>query len=116
MREEMPLDRLEELVEDSVFHPSPCKRHRERVLRSAVRAAVQQKISRRMIAVAGAAALVLGIGFVVVRIATSSSEAPADAAMPAQAAPVETTNTPTPAAQPPQRGSMGEGLYRTSGL
>ena len=42
---ELPLDQIEELVEESVFHPSPCKRHREHVLKKALQATVRQKIS-----------------------------------------------------------------------
>ena len=57
---ELPLDQIEELVEESVFHPSPCKRHRERVLKNALQAAVRQKVSRRTIGVA-LAAVVAGL-------------------------------------------------------
>jgi hypothetical protein len=115
---ELPLERVEELVEDSVFHPSPCKRHRERVLRSAVQATVRQTISRRMIAAVSATALVLVLGIVMVRTATSSAKPMSEAAGPAgptaagattaEAAPAET------AIQPSTAGSLGEGLYRSS--
>jgi hypothetical protein len=108
----LPLDQIEELVEESVFHPSPCKRHRERVLSNAIRATVQQKISRRMIVAASAAALVLGVGIVIARIATSSGEAVPNGTSASSPA-VEATSA-TPAPQPTTGGSMGEGLYRSS--
>jgi hypothetical protein len=115
---ELPLERVEELVEDSVFHPSPCKRHRERVLRSAVQATVRQTISRRMIAAVSATALVVVLGIIVVRTATSSAKPVSEAAGSAgptaasattpEAAPAETAIQPTTA------GSLGEGLFRSS--
>ncbi len=71
----LPLDRVEELVEESVFHPSPCKRHRERVLRDAAQATVRQKISHRMLVGFAAGALVLGMGVSIVWFATSSGRA-----------------------------------------
>jgi hypothetical protein len=119
----LPLERIEELVEDSVFHPSPCKRHREHVLRSAVQATVRQKISRQMIAAISAAALVLGLGIVVVRFATSPGEAVSDGATPAvtpaasataASPPAADTGSAAPAVQPSTAGSLGEGLYRSS--
>ncbi|HET6325029.1 MAG TPA: hypothetical protein VFG04_10040 [Planctomycetaceae bacterium] len=119
----LPLQRIEELVEDSVFHPSPCKLHRERVLRSAVQAAVHQKISRGLIAAVSAGVVVLGLGIVIVRLATSSSGAVSETAAPVSAAAANVTEasaTPAsaspavPAAQPTSAGSMGEGLYRSS--
>jgi hypothetical protein len=112
---ELPLDQIEELVEESVFHPSPCKRHRERVLKNALQATVRQKISRRTIAVASAAVVVLGIGIVIVRSATSSGETDPATAAPASAATVESSSA-APATQPAPSRSMGEGLYRSSGL
>jgi|HubBroStandDraft_6_1064221.scaffolds.fasta_scaffold1354368_2 hypothetical protein len=119
----LPLERIEELVEDSVFHPSPCKRHREHVLRSAVQATVRQKISRQMIGAISAATLVLGLGIVVVRFATSPGEAVSEGGAPAgataasatAASPTATdTGSASPAIQPPTAGSLGEGLYRSS--
>ncbi|HEV7999216.1 MAG TPA: hypothetical protein VGP63_05000 [Planctomycetaceae bacterium] len=119
----LPLERIEELVEDSVFHPSPCKRHREHVLRSAVQATVRQKISRQMIAAISAAALVLGLGIVVVRLATSPGEAVSDGATPAgtnaanattASATATETGSAAPAIQPSTAGSLGEGFYRSS--
>jgi hypothetical protein len=105
---ELPLDQIEELVEESVFHPSPCKRHRERVLKNALQAAVRQKVSRRTIGVALAAVVLLGIGIVIVRSATSSGDADPTATAP--------TSSAAPPTQPSPPRSMGEGLYRTSGL
>lgn len=119
----LPLERIEELVEDSVFHPSPCKRHREHVLRSAARATVRQKISRQMIGAISAAVLVLGLGIVVVRLATSPGEAVSEGATPAgTTAASASTASPTasdtgsaaPTVQPSTAGSLGEGLYRSS--
>ena len=110
---ELPLDRIEELVEDSIFHPSPCRRHKERVLRHAVRAKVRQTISRRAMLAAGAAIVSLGMAIVVVRIATSSGETAAGNASPASATAVETNAAPA-SAQPAPAGSMGEGLFRAS--
>jgi hypothetical protein len=111
---ELPLDQIEELVEESVFHPSPCKRHRERVLKNALQAAVRQKVSRRMIGVASAAVVLLGIGIVIVRSATSSGDADPTATAPASAT-VESSSAAPPTQPSPPR-SMGEGLYRTTGL
>ena len=109
---ELPLDRIEELVEESVFHPSPCKRHKERVLRHAVRATVRQTISRRTMAAVGAAALILGI--VVVRFATSAGETPSTTAAPADTSAVETNGAAAPAStRPAPSGSMGEGLFQS---
>jgi len=119
----LPLERIEELVEDSVFHPSPCKRHREHVLRSAAQATVRQKISRQMIGAISAGALVLGLGVGVIRLATSPSEAVSDGATPAattatSAAPASATaaepGSAAPAIQPSTAGSLGEGFYRSS--
>jgi hypothetical protein len=112
---ELPLDQIEELVEESVFHPSPCKRHREHVLKKALQATVRQKISRRMIAVASAAVVVVGMGIVIVRSATSSGETDPGTAAPASAPTVEAKSA-APATQPAPSRSMGEGLYRPSGL
>jgi hypothetical protein len=114
----LPLERVEELVEDSVFHPSPCKRHRERVLKNAVQAAVRQKISHRMMAAVAAGVLVLGLGIVIVRVATSSGEAVSEASAPSSATAGEASSA-APATQPSTSGStgagsMGEGLYRSS--
>jgi len=111
----LPLDQIEELVEESVFHPSPCKRHREHVLKKAMQATVRQKISHRMIAVASAAVVVVGIGIVIVRSATSSGATNPATAPPTSAPMVEASGTP-PATQPAPSRSMGEGLYRSSGL
>jgi hypothetical protein len=105
----VPLERVENLVEASVFHPSPCKRLKERVLRDAALATWRQKISRRMMVAAGAAVLTLGLGIVVVRIART----PADASMPASAAPAE-TQTPSHSVQSQPAGSLGEGLYQSA--
>ncbi len=119
----LPLDRVEELVEDSVFHPSPCKLHRERVLRSAIQATVHQKISHRVIAAVSVGAVVLGLGIGIVRLATSSSGAVSEKATPASesaasvtevSATPATTSPAAPAAQPTAAGSLGEGLYRSS--
>ncbi len=119
----LPLERIEELVEDSVFHPSPCKRHREHVLRSAAQATVRQKISRQMIGVISAGALVLGLGIGVVRLATSSSEPASVGATPAGttavSAPAATptaadTSSAAPGIRPSTAGSLGEGFYRSS--
>ncbi|HEV3302102.1 MAG TPA: hypothetical protein VG055_20780 [Planctomycetaceae bacterium] len=112
---ELPLDQIEELVEESVFHPSPCKRHRERVLKNALQAAVRQKVSRRTIGVALAAVVLLGIGIVIVRSATSSGDADPTATAPTSATTVESSSAVPPTQPSPPR-SMGEGLYRTSGL
>jgi hypothetical protein len=109
----LPLNEIEELVEESVFHPSPCKRHRERVLKKAVQATVRQAVSRRTIAAASAVVVVLGIGIVIVRLATSASPAGSDAAVPASSAAAD-TGTGTPAAQSAPVGSLGEGLYRAT--
>jgi hypothetical protein len=111
---ELPLDQIEELVEESVFHPSPCKRHRERVLKNALQATVRQKVSRRMIGVASAAVVLLGIGIVIVRSATSFGEADPPATAPASAALEPGSAAPPTQPSPPR--SMGEGLYRASGL
>ena len=115
----LPLERIEELVEDSVFHPSPCKRHREQVLKNAVRATVRQKISRQMIVGGSAVILVLGMGILLIRSVSSSSPAVSESTPAASATPVETaTAAPaTPAAAPQQpatNGSLGEELYRSS--
>jgi hypothetical protein len=115
---ELPLERVEELVEDSVFHPSPCKRHRERVLRSAVQATVRQTISRRMIAAVSATALVVVLGIIVVRAATSPARPVSEAAGPAVPSPASATTAEAGPAeaviQPSTAGSLGEGLYRSS--
>jgi hypothetical protein len=111
---ELPLDQIEELVEESVFHPSPCKRHRERVLKNALQAAVRQKVSRRMIGVALASVVLLGIGIVIVRSATSSGDADPTATAPASATLEPSSAAPPTQPSPPR--SMGEGFYRTTGL
>jgi hypothetical protein len=104
----VPLERVENLVEASVFHPSPCKRLKERVLHDAAQATWRQKISRRMMVAAGAAVLILGLGISVVRIA----RAPSDLAMPASAPAVETQTVERPV-QTSSAGSLGEGLYQS---
>ncbi len=108
----LPLDCIEELVEESVFHPSPCKRHRERVLKNAVQATVRQKISRRTIAAVSAAALGLGMGILIVRIATTSGGPASDAATRVGAPTVEVQAAPAAAPTAAAAGSIGEGLYR----
>ncbi len=110
MSEELPLERVEELVEESVFHPSPCKRHRETVLKNAVRATVRQKISRRMLAAASGGVVMLGLAIVVIRMASSSGEAVPAPVEPASAATVESA-TAKPSAP---AGSVGEGLFRSA--
>jgi hypothetical protein len=112
--DDLPLEGVEKLVEASVFHPSPCKRLKERVLRDAVHAAWQQKISHRMMAAVCGAGLLLGLGLFVVRIARTPAEpteaaVPAAAATPAEAQP-ETTSAPAPTAG----GSLGEGLFQSA--
>jgi hypothetical protein len=107
----LPFDRIEELVEESVFHPSPCKRHRERVLRDAAQATVRQKLSRRMIVAVSASALLLGMGIILVRMTTTSGDAVPGAAAPASAATVEARTAPS-STPPAAAGSMGEDLYR----
>ncbi len=116
---ELPLERVEELVEESVFHPSPCKRHREQVLRTAVQATVRQKVSRRMIAAGSASVLMLGMGILLIRaVATSRPAVPENApavSAPSVEAAAAAPATPTAAVQhPPSRGSLGEELYRSS--
>jgi hypothetical protein len=112
----LPLDRVEELVEESVFHPSPCKRHRERVLRDAAQATFRQKISHRMIVAVSAASVVLGIGIFSVRMATTPGEATSAAAAPASAPTAPAVEVQTPPSSPPAvpAGSLGEGLYRSA--
>jgi hypothetical protein len=112
----LPLSEIEELVEESVFHPSPCKRHRERVLKKAVQATFRHKVSRRTIMAASAVVMVLGVGIAIARIATSSSEIAADAPAPTSSATTTTATSGAPAAQPAPASSLGEGLYRQSGL
>jgi hypothetical protein len=116
---ELPLEQVEELVEESVFHPSPCKRHREQVLKSAVQATVRQKVSHRMIAFGSASVLVLGMGILLIRAVATSRPAVPENAPTASAASVEATAavpaTPTAAPQHPgSSGSLGEELYRSS--
>jgi hypothetical protein len=105
----VPLEQVENLVEASVFHPSPCKRLKERVLHDAALATWRQKISRRMMVAAGAAVLMLGLGISVVRLART----PSDATAPASGATSETQSASHPA-QPPAAGSLGEGLYQST--
>ena len=111
----LPLDQIEELVEESVFHPSPCKRHRERVLKNAVQATFRHKISRRAIAAGSATILVLGMMIFIVRMATSSPsvEQVPPSAEPTIASPAE-TSAAAPEKQPAPAGSLGEGLYRSN--
>jgi hypothetical protein len=104
----VPLERVENLVEASVFHPSPCKRLKERVLHDAAQATWRQKISRRMMVAAGASVLLLGLAVSVVRIGRT----PSDPALPATAPAVETQAVERPV-QTPSAGSLGEGLYQS---
>jgi hypothetical protein len=115
---DLPHESIEELVKDSVFHPSPCKRHRERVLKSAVQATVRQRISRRTMLGVSAGVLVLVIGLFVVRMATSSRDAAAPPAAPASA-PQDDGSSAPPVAQPVapshySANSLGEGLYQSA--
>ncbi len=115
----LPLEQIEELVQDSVFHPSPCKRHREQVLKNAVRATARQKISRQMIVGGSAAILVLWMGILLIRAVSSSGPAVSENTPAASATPAEATTTApaTPAAAPQQpatNGSLGEELFRSS--
>jgi len=116
---ELPLEQVEELVEESVFHPSPCKRHREQVLKSAVQATVRQKVSHRMIAAGSASVLVMGIGILLIRAVVMSRPAVSENTPAASATSVEATAAApaTPAAAPQHpgsSGSLGEELYRSS--
>jgi hypothetical protein len=116
---ELPLEQVEELVEESVFHPSPCKRHREQVLRTAVQATVRQKVSRRMIAAGSASVLALGMGILLIRVVATSHPAVSENPPSASATSVEaiTAAPATPAVAPQQtasNGSLGEELYRSS--
>ncbi len=56
---------IEELVQASVFHPSPCRKLRERVIRDAVKVNRQQTMWRKLIigssSVAGSALLLIAI-------------------------------------------------------
>src|ERR1700677_1281754 len=111
---ELPLEQVEELVEESVFHPSPCKRHREQVLKSAVQATVRQKVSHRMIAAGSASVLVMGI--LLIRAVVMSRPAVSENTPAASATSVEATAAApaTPAAAPQHAGSsgsLGEELY-----
>jgi hypothetical protein len=112
----LPLDQIEELVEESVFHPSPCKRHRDRVLRSAVQATFRHKISRRAIAAGSAVVILIGMTIFIMRMAAPapSDEALPQSAAPSSAAPAETPTSAAPEQQPAPAGSLGEGLYRGS--
>jgi hypothetical protein len=115
---ELPPESIEELVQDSVFHPSPCKRHRERVLRSAVQATVRQRISRRTMLGLSAGVLVFVMGLFVVRLVTSPGDAAAPPAAPASAPQNDDSSAP-PVAQPVSpshysANSLGEDLYRSA--
>ena len=117
---ELPLEQVEELVEESVFHPSPCKRHREQVLKSAVQATVRQKVSHRMIAAGSASVLVLGMGILLIRAVATSRPAVPENTPTASPTSVEATTVGAPATpaaapqHPGSSGSLGEELYRSS--
>jgi hypothetical protein len=71
-----PFHEIEELVQASVFHPSPCKRLRERVLHSAIRAQKQQIVSRRTLL---GASTVLAVALILFIVLSWNSSPPTDA-------------------------------------
>jgi hypothetical protein len=73
------LREIEKLVQDSVFHPSPHHRLRERVLQNAVQAKHRQKLWKRFLIASSAVTGTLLIGFVVVRICTPGPTAAVEA-------------------------------------
>ncbi len=103
------LDEIEELVQASVFHPSPCRRLRARVLHGAVQARHRQRISHRVLGAMAALAVSAAILFVAARhFSAAAPEPPAVRAETGSTAdrPSQKTAAPAPGA------SLGETLYR----
>lgn len=67
------LREIEKLVQDSVFHASPCRRLRERVLESAVQAKHRQNLWKRFVVASSAVMGSLVIAFVVIRLSAPGS-------------------------------------------
>jgi len=114
------LHEIEELVQDSVFHPSPCRRLRERVIHDAVKANHRQHVLKRTFIASSAAAGGLLIVFFVLRFSTA---APRDHAVSNSAAirsesdlSCPTPEKPVPSQISPAPGqSYGEWLYSQGG-
>jgi hypothetical protein len=62
------LHEVEKLLQESVFHPSPCRRLRERVLRDAAQAKQRQKLWQRFLVASSTISGSLVAAFVVIRI------------------------------------------------
>jgi hypothetical protein len=63
---------VEELVEASVFHPSPARRLRAQVLHNAAKAAQRQQFARRLAAAGGIVAGVVIASFIVIRLCVAT--------------------------------------------
>jgi hypothetical protein len=61
---------VEKLLQESVFHPSPCRRLRERVLQDAVQAKQRQKLWQRFLVASSTISGGLVAAFVIVRMCT----------------------------------------------
>jgi hypothetical protein len=62
------LHEVEKLLQESVFHPSPCRQLRERVLRDAAQAKQRQKLWQRFLVASSTISGSLVVAFVVIRI------------------------------------------------
>jgi hypothetical protein len=113
------LSDIEDLVEASVFHPSPCRRLRERILHHAARAHRRQQRWQRAVPILLAAMGITVVALFAIRIhkpaPAASKPVPAAQVQSAQTgSPSNNESTSRPQVQPSSEQSLGQALYSGS--